>query len=240
MSEQRGQDVSQFFDRHKSSHDYERLKELTRAQDSAVAELLNAEVHGRALFVGGVWEFFERPPKVTDISVLDLSAEMAKTYAPAGAKITIGDLYAADFPERSFDSIVFSLLLHHVAQGNWAECERRIQDALSRAKRWLAPGGTVFILEYCPHPAWQPVQRLALPATGLLLRAIGQPLVVMHSRAFYEETLRAGGYSDIRARRIAPAGIDEWTWFPVFMAAPALKMPLKFYPKMHLITGTAA
>lgn len=230
-------DVSGFFDRHAAGSDYRRLKELTRAQDAAAAALLNAEVSGRALFVGGVWEFFAAPPRMTSCSVLDLSAEMAKTYAPAGSSLVVGDLYGTEFPADGFDSAVFSLLLHHVARGGWTECRGRVSDALARARRWLAPGGAVFILEYCPHPAWQPLQRLALPLTRLFLRALGQPLVVMHEAAFYEDALRAAGFVDVRSRRIAPDGADENAWFPVFMAAPRLKMPVRFYPKMHLITA---
>ena len=216
------------------------MKRLTRAQDEAAARLLNAELSGRALSIGGVWEGFAKGPGLDSLAVLDLSPEMLATYAPRGVEPIVGDLYAKEFADASFDGIVFALILHHVARGGWAECRARIREALSRARRWLKPGGRVFVLEYCPAPAWMPLQRLGLPFTKLFLRAVGQPLVVMHEVSFYEEELARAGFADVRTRRIGAPGASDWTWFPVFMGARWPKLPLKVYPKMHLIDARKA
>ena len=230
-------DVADFFEKSQAGSTYRDLKTLTRAQDQAAAAILNAEISGRALMIGGAWECYEPGPQLTELTALDLSAEMLKNYAPAGSRPVVGDLYDVDFPDGAFDSVVFSLVLHHVARGNWAECTRRVETALTRTARWLAPGGTLFILEYCPHPAWMPVQHALLSATTAFLRAAGQPIVVMHDAPFYERALRSAGLSAVRARPIVPAGVSAWTWFPIFMGVRWLKMPLGVYPKMHVVTA---
>lgn len=230
-------ELTEFFDAQQRDSSYAELKRLTRSQDEAAAKLLNASVTGRVLVVGGVWEFFAPGPGLSGLVCLDVSAPMLESYAPKGAERVVGDLYEADLSEASFDGVVFALILHHVASGGWGCCERRIHAALARARRWLKPGGTVFILEYCPHPAWMPVQRLVLPLTRLFLKLARQPLVVMHDCGFYERALAASGFGGVEARRIYAPGAGDWTWFPVFMAVPWLKLPLKLYPKMHVLTG---
>jgi SAM-dependent methyltransferase len=230
-------EVSRFFERSHSGGDYRDLKTLTRAQDELAASVLNAGLRGRALTIGGVWEGFSAGPAVKELSALDLSAEMLKSYAPEGARQIVGDVFETDLPEASFDSIVFSLMLHHVAEGGWARCEERVRTAIARAARWLAPGGTLFVLEYCPHPAWMPLQRLGLPLTKAFLALAGQPLVVMHPTAFYEKALGEAGLRSFVDRPIRPENVSPWTWFPVFMAVKWLKLPLGVYPKMHIFSA---
>ncbi len=230
-------EVEKFFAAQQRDASYEALKSLTRGVDRAAADVLNKEVRGRTLSVGGVWEFFSPGPQLSPLVCLDLSAPMLESYAPAGAEKVVGDMFETELSENSFDSVVFSLILHHVAQGNWGECEGRIREALARTRRWLKPGGTVFILEYCPHPFWMPIQRLILPLTRLFLKLVGQPLVVMHDKGFYEREFAAAGFGSIAARRISATGVSDWTWFPVFMAVPWLKLPLKVYPRMHILVA---
>lgn len=232
-------DVKEFFEK-QGEGSYAELKTLTRRQDEAAAALLNAEVTGEALSIGGVWEGYKPGPLLSRLQVLDVSQEMLRKYAPQGAEPVVGDLYEKDFPERSLDAVVFSLVLHHVAQGSWKECRSRVETALARAKKWLKPGGKLFILEYCPARPWMPVQRLALPFTKAFLAVAGQPLVVMHERGFYERALQRAGFSPVTARAIRPDGVSDWEWFPVFMGVKWLKLPLKVYPKMHVFTGVKA
>jgi hypothetical protein len=231
-------EVGEFFDEQHKSEAYKNLKKLTRGVDEAAARIMNREVSGRALSIGGTWEGYAPGPQLKSLTCLDLSEETLKSYAPEDAKTAVGDLYTYEFSTGMFDSIVFALILHHVAQGSWARCRERVRTALSRAKQWLAPGGKLFVIEYCPALPWMPVQRLALPATKAFLGLAKQPLVVMHEKTFYEGILKDEGFSSVEARLIQAPGTSDWTLFPVFMAVPWLKMPLKFYPRMHIITGT--
>lgn len=231
-------EVAHFFDAHQAGARYRALKAMTGLQDAAVAQRLNDQLRGDVLAVGGLWEGFERRDPMRSVTAIDLSSKMLEASRTDGVEQIVGDLFEHDFARRRFDAVVFSLVLHHVARGGWAECEARIAGALGRAARWLRPEGRVYVVEYCPHPLWMPLQRTALPATRRFLSALGQPLVVMHPRAFYERQLRDAGFFEVRAEKIQPPGFDGRAWFPIFMATPWLRMPVALYPKMHLFEAT--
>jgi hypothetical protein len=228
--------LQRFFDRQQSSHRYRELKQRTAPLDREAAARLNAAVSGRVLAVGGVWDHFEWGPQLESLTVLDLSEQMLSAYTPDGALAVVGDLYEHDFPAASFDAVVFPLMLHHVAEGSWRSCRHRVERAVERAAGWVAPGGRLHVLEYCPHPAWNPLQIALLPLTRRLLGAFGQPLVVMHTRAFYERLL-GREVGACQTLRIAPAGFDWWSWYPVFMSIRWLRLPFALYPKLHLFSA---
>lgn len=229
-------EVRDFFDRQQSSNQYQSLKAMTSTLDAAAAQSLNQSVTGDVLSVGGIWDHFEWGHWVQSLSVLDLSPEMLDVYSPPGAIGVVGDLYTHEFPPASFDTIVFPLMLHHTPVGNWRHCEERVTEALDRARSWLRPAGSIIILEYCPHPAWQPLQRGLLPLTRRFLAAFGQPLVVMYTRSFYEKVL-SHRFGTVHVERVECAEFDDRRWYPIFMSIRWLKMPLKLYPKLHIITS---
>jgi hypothetical protein len=231
-------EVRQFFDQQQMGHEYSSLKDMTRELDLEAARDLNDAVTGDTLSVGGVWDFFSWGEQLVSLTVLDLSPEMLKTYCPENAIGVVGDLYDHQFPDESFDSIVFPLMLHHTPQGSWHSCEARIEDALDRIRPWLREGGHVFILEYCPHPAWSPVQRALLPLTKWFLARFRQPLVVMFTRAFYQRLLNER-FGSSEAHRVDPDGFNYWKWYPIFMSIRWLRMPLAIYPKLHVMTAPA-
>lgn len=228
--------LREFFDGQQNNDQYASLKAMTHELDAEAATILNAQIAGDVLSIGGVWDFYESNDSVTELTVLDLSEEMLRVYCPAGATGVVGDLYEHDFAPKSFDTIVFPLMLHHTPLGNWKSCERRIETAVERAQRWLKPDGTLLILEYCPHPLWGPVQRTLLPFTRRFLTAFSQPLVVMYNRRFYEQVLNKQ-FGSSTARRIAPAGFNYRKWYPIFMSIRWLKMPLAIYPKLHVLSA---
>lgn len=231
--------LTEFFDKQQSTNQYESLKRMTQRLDRAAADYLNAEVRGDALTVGGVWDHFEWRPHLSSLTVLDMSEEMLRAYCPEGAKGVIGDLYAHEFEAGKFDSVVFPLMLHHTPKGNWRSCEGRIEEAVQRARRWLKPGGRLYIVEFCPHPAWQPLQRALLPFTRWFLERNQQPMVVMYTRAFYERVLN-DAFGACESQRVSPPGFDYSVWYPIFMGVRWLKMPFAIYPKMHLFSATAS
>lgn len=229
-------EVRDFFDRQQSGNQYESLKAMTSALDIEAARSLNQQASGDVLSIGGIWDHFTWGEQLRALTVLDLSPEMLEAYCPVGAIGVVGDLYTYEFASGSFDTIVFPLMLHHTPVGNWRSCEARITDAVDRAQGWLRPSGKLIILEYCPHPAWLPVQRGLLPLTRRFLAAFGQPMVVMYGRSFYEEVL-SHRFGTVRVDRVETDEFDDSKWYPIFMAIRWLKMPLKMYPKLHIITA---
>jgi hypothetical protein len=229
-------DVREFFDRQQADHQYESLKAMTRGLDIEAAELLNSKVWGRVLSVGGIWDFFSWQNQLKSLTVMDLSPEMLKVYCPDGATGVVGDFFKHEFEPESFDSIVFPLMLHHTPQGNWSSCESRVEQAVERAQRWLRKDGQVFILEYCPHPAWAPVQRAMLPLTRWFLGKFDQPLVVMYTESFYDQVLTER-FGSSESHLVDPKGFNYWKWYPIFMSIRWLRMPLVVYPKLHVFTA---
>ena len=229
-------DVRDFFDRQQLENTYSSLKSMTREIDVQAARMLNSSVHGNVLSVGGIWDFFERSDSVTSLTVMDLSEAMLDVYAPKGATRVVGDLYEQEFPDGSFDTIVFTLMLHHTARGSWEESKERIDEAFRRSSRWLRAGGDIFVLECCPHPAWMLLERVMLPVTFRFLRAFHQPPVAMYSKAFYEARL-ANSFGSANAVRVDAPDFNYWKWYPIFMSIRWLRMPLIIYPKLHVISA---
>ena len=230
--------LREFFDEQQATDQYSVLKSLSAELDRFAARLLNAEVRGRTLAVGGVWDHFEWRPHLESLTVLDMSERMLAAYCPANARGIVGDLYAQEFEPQSFDSVVLPLILHHTPQGSWHDCEQRIEEAIGRSSRWLKKDGRLFIVEWCPHPVWYGLERLVLPLTRRFLALLGQPLVVMYSLAFYKRVL-AKHFGNVQALPVNPEGFNWWAWYPVFMSTPWLRLPFAIYPKMSLFFASS-
>ena len=229
-------EVGEFFDQQIETNDYSSLKAMTRELDVAAARILKEQVAGDVLSVGGVWDWFEWTPEIDSLTVLDLSPRVLDDYCPPGAARVEGDLFEMEFPPRSFDTVVFPLVLHHTPREDWATSQRRVRDALARAHRWLRPNGKVVIVEYCSQAFWAAAQRAALPVTKRFLRHFGQPLVVMQTRRFYETSL-AEHFDHVVARQPQPEGFNYWKWYPIFMGVRWLRVPLAVYPRLHVLSG---
>lgn len=228
--------VADFFADQVRSDRYRSLKAQTEVFDRAAAAVLNQRMRGRVLAIGGLWDYFETTPAVTELTVLDLSIEMLQTYGHAEATVISGDFFEMDLEAGAYDTVVFPLMLHHVAEGSWRECERRVRLALSRGAALLAPGGELLVYEYCPAPWLRLAQRLVLPITRRLLAHNGQPLVVMHSLAFYRQELAAAA-GQARVLPITARPARPWAWYPVFMSSRWLRIPIGLYPKPAILSS---
>lgn len=228
------QPLREFFD--EEADRYPWLKSLSAELDLFVARYLNEQVRGRTLAVGGVWDHFEWRPHLESLTVLDMSERMLAAWCPQNARGIVGDLYVHEFPPASFDSVVLPLILHHTPQGGWVESQGRVDEAIARTSRWLTATGRLFIVEWCPHPAWYWLERIVLPLTRRFLALLRQPLVVMHSRAFYEEVL-SRHFCEVDTIPVTPAGFNWWAWYPIFMSTPRLRLPFAIYPKMTVFAA---
>jgi hypothetical protein len=230
----------EFFDDQQSTSKYDRLKARTKFIDQAAGAFLNDNIRGNVLCVGGVWDFFTwRRPAVESMTVVDLSQKMLDAYSPEGSTKVLGDFYQCDFAAGQFDSIVMPLILHHVAEGDgstWGFVQKRITDAFALAQRWTKPGGRVFVMEYCPHRAWMPLQSALVPVTKRFLRVLGQPLVAMHNKEFYLDSLRQASFEPT-AMALETTGFAWHSFFPLFMATPWLQVPFAVFPKPHIFIG---
>lgn len=229
--------VASFFDVQASDDRYRSLKALTEAVDHHAADLLNAEMKGDVLTIGGVWDYYEPRSAISSMTVVDVSESMLATYTPEGAIGLVGDLFDLDLAPSSFDSVVFPLMLHHLAAQNWATSLDRLDQAVSIAASCVRDGGRVLIYERCPVTALYQLQRLALPVSKRVLERSGQPLVIMHSLKHYMSVLRRH-FRSVEATSVSTHGMSPWTMYPVFMTSSLLRIPHGLYPRPYVIKAS--
>ena len=194
-----------FFDGRAS--DYRTLGIGNEADNHVAARRIEAGVRGSVLSVGGLWDQASLSPGVR-VTAADVSREMLRAFAQPGMALVQCDARALPFARSSMDHAVVPLVLHHLADRSAAGARRQVRDALRQLRAIVRPGGTIWINEICVNGAISLLEGLAGPLTSRVLSLVGQPLVVLHSRSFYEKTLRETGWTDISAESIDAPDAD--------------------------------
>ena len=83
-----------------------------------------------------------------------------------------------------------------------------------------------------------PLQKTAMPATSWFLKTFKQPLVAMYPTSFYDRVMK-DRFGTVEIHKVDPPAFDDSKWYPIFMSIRWLKVPLRIYPKLHVITGPA-
>ena len=206
-----------FFDDQAS--DYRALEIGNEASNSVAARKIEAGIRGSVLSVGGPWDQASVPPGVR-VTAADVSREMLRAFAEPGMTLVQCDARALPFALSSMDHAVVPLVLHHLAVGSAWDARRQVRQALHQLRAIVRPGGTIWINEICVQSAIYALELLAGPLTSRMLSVVGQPLVVMHSRSFYEKALRETGWTDISAEPIVAPNAR-----PLDLVVPVLGMP---------------
>jgi len=155
-------------------------------------EWLAAQASGEVLEIGvGTGRnlpFFPPNIRVTGIDISPRMLDRAKHRAAAldlTVDLRLGDAQALEFPDGSFDTVLFGLALCSIPD------DRR---AVTEARRVLRPGGRVALLEHVrsANPVVRGVQRLLDPLTvrfqgDHLLR---EPAGLLEAEGFVVEDLR--------------------------------------------------
>jgi SAM-dependent methyltransferase len=124
-----------------SSDDY--VEEEAGQRETARRMLAKLERHvapGRLLDLGPWVGFYMAEAEKRGWSALGVEpSAFAAEYARErlGLEVRHEDLYEVDLPESSFDAVLMGDVLEHLT---------RTDEALERARRWLAPGGALVLL----------------------------------------------------------------------------------------------
>lgn len=204
---------------------------LRRSYHSEFAAILNRELAGDVLCVGGLYQNAE-PAAGRQFSVVDVSEQMLQTWASRGARVQVGDARSLPVAPATVDHVVFPLVLHHITDGRAAASRQNVTACLREAHRVLRPGGTVWAIEILVSDAVYWTELALAPVTRGALATRGIPLVIFHSRRFYLSQLDATGFSK---GALNYSHADQGRWYdmvqPVVglgLRVPKILVPVKY------------
>lgn len=188
-----------FFDDWADYHDL--VDELDSYKLTAGA--LRGELSGRVVDVGsgGVVNYPIEP--ISDLVLVDLGeAHCQANRMPPRARALVGSACALPLADGGFDRVLMQMLVHHLAEKDFATTRDRVRTAFAEAHRVLAPGGRLVVVESVMHPALEWAQRIGFPLTRRLLAALGHPLVLQWSPRSLAAFARQAGFGEVEVRYI--------------------------------------
>jgi SAM-dependent methyltransferase len=204
---------------------------LRRSYHAEFADILNRELTGDVLCVGGLYQ------NVTlslhrRITVVDVSSEMLRAWAARGVATQVGDARKLPIESASVDHVVFPLVLHHITDGRAKASRDNVETCLREAQRVLRPGGTLWAIEIFVSAAVYGVELALAPLTRSLLATRSIPLVIFHSHAFYQSRFERLGFSNLS---VTYSTADQGRWYelvkPVIgldLRVPRIMVPVKY------------
>jgi len=194
---------------------------------AAVREELDAVVKNKdVLDVGNGGLFAYDRTLAASVTALDLSAEMLKRLPPDVRRIQADARGMAGCAEESFDVVLFSLSLHHVAAKTAEATDKGVAEALASAWRVLRPGGALIVYEPVLGESLFALETVLFRPVRTLLALAGVPMVYLRSRSSLKRLIG-------RACTVTVAPVSGWTdplggTFPGLLMIPAAMHPTRF------------
>jgi SAM-dependent methyltransferase len=179
-----------------------------RYYHSEFAAILNREIAGNVLCVGGLYQNIALDPR-RRVAVVDVSEQMLRVWAARGLATVCGDARGLPVASASVDHVVFPLVLHHITDGEAGASRENVAACLREANRVLRPGGTMWAIEILVSTPVYWAERLLAPVTRLALGTRGIPLVIFHTPRFYLSRLAAAGFAEASLTR-SQADLGAW------------------------------
>jgi ubiquinone/menaquinone biosynthesis C-methylase UbiE len=164
---ERARDASEKFRRSGADWDEMRALDLpATAVEDALLQMLPAQGVGRALDIGtGTGRLLEvLAPRLMSGLGIDASRTMLALARVRLAKpefshlsVKLADMYALPLRDASFDLVLLQMVLHYAEDG---------AKAVAEARRVLAPGGTLIVVDLAPHDRAELRERMAHRALG--------------------------------------------------------------------------
>lgn len=220
---------AEFWD--KQSADYTAADGQRRSYHSEFAAILNRELSGTVLCVGGLYQNADLSRGLA-FSIVDVSTAMLSVWRARGLDARLGDARHLPVADGSVNHVVFPLVLHHITDGTAAAARQNVRDCLREAHRVLRPGGIVWAIEILVSRPVYAAELALAPVTRRLLATRGIPLVIFHSRPFFLEQLAAAGFADA-SLSYTTADVGAWHQLirPVIglnLLVPRIAVPVKY------------
>ena len=146
---------------------------------------INASLNGidRLCDIGNGGVFNYDAGRVKKIVALDLFFDdlPASFSYPDNVTLERGDVLKIPFPDKSFDGVLMSMLIHHLVGGTVTESLGNARKAIDEAFRVLTFGGKLIIVESC-IPSWFFfVEKIVFPvASRIINRLLEHPTTLQY------------------------------------------------------------
>ncbi len=155
---------------------------------------VNAAIAGRRRLLdignGGVFDYDTQ--LVEEIVGVDLFLGDTAPDVPKNVTLRRGNALTLDEPDAAYDGVLFVLVLHHLVSSDVDGTVENMRGAVGEARRVLAPGGKLIIVESCVSPRAFAVERRLFGALRLVAstRLMIHPPTLQLPRAAIEHLLR--------------------------------------------------
>jgi len=152
---------------------------------------LNNSGHILDIGNGGVFDYDINLP--TTITALDLFLDKIDCASyPNKVTFVQGSALELPFEDDAFDTVVISMLLHHLVGSTVEQSWANVTFCIKECKRVLKHGGRLVIMESCvPFWFWVVEKAIFRPATSALDRLIKHPVTLQYTADSIESTIRS-------------------------------------------------
>ena len=150
-----------------------------------IRSTVNASINGidRLCDIGNGGVFNYDTGRVKNIVALDLFLDdlPASSSFPDNVTFERGDALKIPFPDKSFDGVLISMLIHHLVGETVIESLGNARKAIDEAYRVLTFGGKLIIVESC-IPSWFfVVEKIVFPvASRIINRLLRHPMTLQY------------------------------------------------------------
>lgn len=212
----------------------DRLKRLKQHKQSVIvretALALKSELKGKVLDIGSGGRVYYSLDKVDKLVSLDISSESLKIReGKQKIEFTQGDARNLPMKNDTFDSVLMSYIIHHLAANKVADTYKHVEGCLREIYRILNNSGKILIADpICPKII-QKIENIFFNFSRATLNLLSKPMVYFFSLQDLISILDKVGFKKISFFKLNTdnARLSPFTF--------SISTPFKYTPLSHFI-----